>query len=100
MDNSYLSVNFGNLQTALTEFTAHHTAASTSLQTMLANLRTALPEANWAGPGGRGTYDVVQNAANQTWENLNNIMMGARDFVAQSSELWPAVEGAVTGLWA
>jgi uncharacterized protein YukE len=99
MDDSYLNVNFGNMQTALSEFNAHHTAASAALQDMLANLRTSLPETNWAGPGGRSAYDVVQTAANQTWENLNNIALGARDFVAQASDLWPAVDGAVTGLW-
>ena len=100
MDDSYLSVNFGNMQAALSEFTAHHTAAEATLQNMLANLRSALPEPNWAGPGGRSHYDIVQTAANQTFQNLNTIMLGARQFVAQSSELWPAVEGAVTGLWA
>jgi uncharacterized protein YukE len=100
MDNSYLSVNFGNMQQALSEFTAHHANAVATLQDMLANLRTALPETNWAGPGGRSHYDIVQTAANQTFDNLNNIMLGARNFVAQSAELWPAVENAVTGLWA
>lgn len=98
-DPNFLSVNFANMNQLVEELASHHAAAVSTLNDLVANLATTLPEANWAGPGGRDHWQAVQNQWTTSMGRMHTILNGAVNLTAESSQNWPAVEQAVTGLF-